>query len=109
MKICLRLIFLSFVLHGSLLFVKAQQTTIPEPKPVAPVPAAPSQSKSEQEKEIERKEQSQRVLGVLPQFAVTSRQNAPSLTPKEKFHLFAKSAFDPVTLGTVGFQAAISQ
>jgi hypothetical protein len=89
--------------------LSAQQTTTPEPKPVAPAPAAPSQAKSEQEKEIEKKEQSQRVLGVLPQFAVTSRQDAPPLTPKEKFHLFAKSAFDPVTLGTVGFQAAISQ
>ncbi len=84
--------------------LSAQQTTTPEPKPVAP-----SQSKTEQEKEIEKREQSQRVLGVLPQFAVTSRQNAPPLTPKEKFHLFAKSAFDPVTLGLAGFQAGISQ
>jgi hypothetical protein len=109
MRTCWRFIFLLVVLNGSWLFSNAQQTTTPEPKPVAPAPATSSQSKSEQEKEIERKEQSQRVLGVLPQFAVTSRQNAPPLSPKEKFHLFAKSAFDPVTLGTVGFQAAISQ
>jgi hypothetical protein len=109
MRIRVRSICLLFVLSAWPLFLNGQQTTTPEPKPVAPVPVSPSQSKSEQEKEIERKEQSQRVLGVLPQFAVTSRQNAPPLTPKEKFHLFAKSAFDPVTLGTVGFQAAISQ
>jgi hypothetical protein len=31
------------------------------------------------------------------------------LTRGEKFHLFAKSAFDPVTIGIVGFQAGLSQ
>jgi hypothetical protein len=78
----------------------------PQPKPEAPVPA---RTKNEQEKEIERKEQSQRVLGVVPQFGVTSRQNAPPLTPGEKFHLFARSAFDPVQFGIVGLQAGLSQ
>ena len=65
--------------------------------------------KQENEKEIEKREQSQRMLGVLPQFGTTSRRNAPPLTPKEKFHLFAKSAFDPVELSVVGVQAAFSQ
>jgi hypothetical protein len=78
----------------------------PQPKPEAPLPA---KTKTEQEKEIERKEQSQRVLGVLPQFAVTSRPNAPPLTPREKFHLFAKSAFDPIQFGIIGLQAGLSQ
>ena len=70
---------------------------------------APAKTKVEDEKEIEKKEQSQRVLGVLPQFAVTNRSDAPPLTSPEKFHLFAKSAFDPVTIGLVGLQAGISQ
>jgi len=48
-------------------------------------------------------------MGVLPQFAVTSRQDAPPLTPHEKFHLFTKSAFDPVTITIVGLQAGIAQ
>lgn len=109
MRLCARYILLLLLLHCISLAGVAQQTTTPEPKSEAPAANAPSQTKSEQEKEIERREQSQRVLGVLPQFAVTSRQNAPPLTSREKFHLFAKSAFDPVTLGTVGFQAAISQ
>jgi hypothetical protein len=78
----------------------------PQPKPEAPVSA---RTRNQQEKEIERKEQSQRVLGVLPQFGVTSRQNAPPLTPHEKFHLFAKSAFDPVQFGVIGLQAGLSQ
>ena len=80
----------------------------PQPKPLAP-PQAPSATKNEQEREIERKEQSQRVLGVVPEFGVTSRQNAPPLTSSEKFHLFAKSAFDPVTVTIAGLQAGLGQ
>ena len=82
-----------------------QKEPTPSPKPEA----TRSQQKSEEEKEVERKEQSQRVMGVLPQFGVTSRQNAPPLTSREKFHLFVKSAFDPVTVGVVGLQAGLSQ
>jgi len=79
-------------------------------KQSAPPPAPrPEASKSEQERQIERKEQSQRVLGVLPQFGVTSPPDAPPLTPRGKFHLFAKSAFDPVSIGVVGLQAGLSQ
>lgn len=58
---------------------------------------------------MERKEQSQRVLGVVPDFGVTSRQNASPLSPGEKFHLFAKSAFDPVTVAVAGLQAGLGQ
>ena len=83
-----------------------QAAPTPGPKPAAPE----NQSvKTEEEKAIERKEQSQRVLGVLPQFAVTSRQDAPPLSSGEKFHLFAKSAFDPVTVGIAGLEAGLSQ
>jgi len=64
---------------------------------------------TDKEKEIRRKEQSQRMLGVVPQFGVTSRQDAPPLTTDEKFHLFARSAFDPVEFGLVGLQAGLSQ
>jgi hypothetical protein len=77
--------------------------------PPAPRPEAPASQKSSKEHEIERQEQSQRVLRFLPQFGVTSRQDAPALNPREKFHLFAKSAFDPASLGIVGLQAALSQ
>jgi len=80
----------------------------PSPRPTAPSSATPN-GKSDQEREIEREEQSQRVLGVVPFFGVTSRQDAPPLTGREKFHLFAKAAFDPATIGIVGVQAAISQ
>lgn len=49
------------------------------------------------------------MLGVVPQFSVTNRQNAPPLTAGGKFHLFEKAAFDPGTIAVAGFQAAISQ
>jgi hypothetical protein len=87
----------------------------PVPPPPSPRPAnqsseAPgSERKSEQELKIERQEQSQRVLGVVPQFGVTNRADAPPLSSHEKFHLFAKAAFDPATIGIVGVQAALSQ
>ena len=85
------------------------------------LPQAPSQSQADQEaqrkaeeekarkeKEIERKEQSERALGI-PHFGTTDRMNAPPLTPRGKFHLFAKSAFDPVTVGIAAAQAGVSQ
>lgn len=86
---------------------QSQQPSEPTPSPRPE--ATRSEQKSEQEKAIERKEQSQRILGIMPQFGMTSRQNAPPLSPKEKFHLFAKSAFDPVIIATVGLQAGLSQ
>ena len=93
---------------------QAQQTSPPAQQPTEPTPsprpqATSPKTKSKEEQEIERKEQSQRVLGVVPFFGVTSRQNASPLTPREKFHLFYKSAFDPAAVSIVGVQAAISQ
>src|SRR5207248_2336662 len=85
--------------------VAAQQTDTP----AGPQPSQNTKERSEQEKAIEKKEQSQRMLGVLPNFGVTSRQNARPLTPAEKFHLFRKSAFDPVEFAVVGLQAGIEQ
>lgn len=76
-----------------------------------PPPASPSSPASQQqtEEEVRKQEQSQRGFGVLPMFAVTSRQNALPLTPRQKFRLFAKSAFDPFVFAEVGIQAGISQ
>jgi hypothetical protein len=80
------------------------------PQPPAPDPQQPpNPAPTEQEKDIQKKEQSQRILGVVPQFGVTSRQNAPPLTSGQKFHLFVKSAFDPFQFGLAGLQAGISQ
>jgi hypothetical protein len=79
------------------------------PPPNAPPSSQSAQDKSEEEKELQKKEQSQRMLGVIPQFGTTSRHDASPLTSGEKFRLFAKSASDPVELTTVGLQAGVSQ
>ncbi|HLY99491.1 MAG TPA: hypothetical protein VKT33_10565 [Candidatus Angelobacter sp.] len=66
-------------------------------------------SQSEQEKELQKQEQSQRILGMAPMFGVTSRQNAAPLTRGQKFHLFAKSAFDPFAFAAAGLQSGLGQ
>jgi len=72
------------------------------PKPASPNPTPEEKRANEQEK-------SQRVLGVLPQFGVTNVKHPTPLTPKQKFRLFYKSAFDPAEFTIVGLQAGISQ
>lgn len=81
----------------------------PQSPPPAPQPAPDGAAKTQNEQEIERHEQSQRMLGVIPNFGTTSRHDAPPLSPGAKFHLFYKSAFDPVELSVVGLQAGLSQ
>jgi hypothetical protein len=98
MKLCFPVMILLSVLCVCV-WSSAQQST------QAPAPAPPD---PEQEKEIQKKEQSQRMI-VIPQFAVTNRKAPPPLTPGGKFHLFFKSAFDPVTFAVTGAQAGISQ
>jgi hypothetical protein len=54
-------------------------------------------------------EQSQRFVGVVPMFAVTSRQDARPMTSGEKFHLWAKTALDPFTGAANLLQAGMGQ
>jgi hypothetical protein len=113
---CLWVLFFSAALHARIPQTgkmgqqspSAHQTSAPSTSPATSVPDAPSKKKSDQE-QVEKKEQSQRALGVLPQFGVTSRQHAAPLSHGGKFHLFAKSAFDPVTIGIAGLQAGLAQ
>jgi hypothetical protein len=69
----------------------------------------PPQSTQENNKKEIKQEESQRMVGIVPQFGVTNRRNAPPLSSHEKFHLFRKSAFDPAEFALVGLQAGISQ
>jgi len=102
------------ILLGVSSFPSAAQQTSPPTNPAPPAAhsaaetAPATQSGKEKEKEAERKE-SQRALGGLPQFGIVIGQTAPPLTPGGKFHLFARTAFDPVTLTVVGVQAGITQ
>jgi hypothetical protein len=87
----------------------AQQTEPPDVRSAQTRTQDQAHSKSEAEKAIERREQSNRVLGVIPDFGVTDRQNASPLTSGQKFHLFVRSALDPAMFGIVGLQAGLSQ
>jgi hypothetical protein len=71
------------------------------------LPQAPSQGKAEAE-DAAKKEQSERTLGV-PSFGTTDRMDAPPLKTSEKFRLFGKTAFDPVTIVIAAAQAGVSQ
>ena len=105
-------VFSSAILHSQEAPAAPQQTQAPlpdTPQPKGEAPAPNPATKTEEEKAIERKEQSQRILGVLPQFGMTSRQGASPLSSGEKFHLFAKSAFDPAIFVIEGLQAGLSQ
>jgi hypothetical protein len=75
-----------------------------------PTPAATpaARAKNPDEQEIQKREQSQRILGVIPNFGTTSRPDAPPLSVKLKFRLFYKSAFDPIELSVVGLEAGLA-
>jgi len=68
-----------------------------------------AQPPSAPEEQVQKQEQSQRIMGIVPMFAVTSRQNARPLTTREKFHLAAKQITDPFTFVAAGAQAGLSQ
>ncbi len=51
----------------------------------------------------------QRVLKVLPNFYSSFDWNAPSMLPKQKFHLAARTLIDPVTFLTTGAIAGVEQ
>jgi hypothetical protein len=59
--------------------------------------------------ELLKQEETQRVLGVIPNFYVTYVPNAPPLTSKQKFNLAWKSSIDPVTFLAVGVFAGTEQ
>src|SRR5215470_9402867 len=83
------------------------QNTTPSAAPAPPNPSP--QKPSNDEKELEKKEQSQRIFGLMPQFTVTSRHDAPPLTTGQKFHLFVKGTFDPFQYAVAGFEAGLGQ
>ena len=100
-------IFLLVLIAGLWSCSAAQQTTT---APGSSTPASQGQTlPSAPEEQVQKQEQSQRIMGIVPMFAVTSRQNAPPLTTREKFHLMAKQVTDPFTFVAAGLQAGIGQ
>jgi hypothetical protein len=54
-------------------------------------------------------ESSKRIFGVVPTYNITDVQNAPPLTPRQKFELFAKGTLDPFPFAAYALQAGVSQ
>lgn len=52
---------------------------------------------------------SERIFGVVPAFNITDARNAPPLTSRQKFGLFAKATLDPFPVVAYALQAGVSQ
>jgi hypothetical protein len=94
----IKTLFLTGILLVTLLAAAMAQTA----PPVTSQPAS-TQPQATQDKD------SQRVFGVVPQFAVVNDANAEPLTKAQKFKLFVHSSIDPFTFVSSGLQAGLSQ
>jgi len=82
--------------------------------PAAAIPPATtqktqSQQQHDQAAEDLKKEEKQRILGVMPDFNMIDNADAPPLSPKQKFHLMWKSSTDPFIFLTASINAGIGQ
>lgn len=63
-----------------------------------------------QASEIEvKQEESQRILGIIPNFGVSYNWNAPPMDSREKFRVATRLIFDPYTLGVTAISAGVEQ
>ncbi len=75
----------------------------------APADATPQKSQQDQASEDLKKEEHQRIFGVVPNFTMMDNSNAPPLTSGQKFHLMLKSSTDPYAFVLAGIVAGIGQ
>jgi hypothetical protein len=72
--------------------------------------AQTSPTTSETAAEVLKREERQRILGVVPNFnTVESSAGVPPLSPGQKFHLMYKSSVDPFVFVADGFVAGLGQ
>jgi hypothetical protein len=88
--------------------------TAPAPAPVTTpdspaTTSAPKKSQYDQAAEDLKKEEKQRILGIMPDFNMMNNADAPPLSPKQKFHLFWKSSTDPYVFFVSAFVAGYGQ
>lgn len=89
-----------------------QQTTPPvsTSTPAANAQEHKQKTPNSDSEEVLRQEEKQRAFGVMPMFQVVNRSlTIPPLSPKQKFHLMAKSTTDPFVFALVGVIAGIGQ
>src|SRR5215467_13674446 len=70
---------------------------------------SPSLPDSPEQKTQAEHDQSQRMLGVIPQFGVTNEKHPKPMKPSQKFHLFYRTTLDPAEFAVIGLEAGISQ
>ncbi len=68
----------------------------------------PGSERARAEEELKREEK-QRILGVVPEFNTINSQNAATLSSVQKFQLAFKSVTDPFTFVAAGIDAGLSQ
>jgi hypothetical protein len=56
-----------------------------------------------------KRQEHQRIAGVVPNFNVSYNEDASPLSPKQKLHLAFHTAVDPVSFGVAAFDAGLSQ
>ena len=71
-------------------------------------PETPEERRKRAQEEL-KKEEHQRILGVVPNFGTTDVQNAAPLSPKQKFELDMRSSIDPFVFVAAGLDAAEEQ
>lgn len=88
-----------------------QQAPQQLPTVSAPNPPPPPSAKSQRDQAAEdlKREERQRILGVMPDFNMIDNAQAPPLSPKQKFHLFWKSSTDPYVFFVAAFVAGYGQ
>jgi hypothetical protein len=81
--------------------------------PQAPASQNTAQDSAEAQRqksaEILKQQEQQRIMGVMATFNTTTNQNAPPLTPGQKFQLYFKSEIDPWPFGLAAVIAGIGQ
>jgi hypothetical protein len=102
-----RVLFLTFLF--AILFapaiLRAQNVRVDVPDAPLPVnqqqpppsanPSPSSQLQREEAAEDLKREEKQRILGIMPDFNMMDNAGAPPLSPRQKFQLFFKSSTDP--------------
>jgi hypothetical protein len=83
-----------------------QQQT--QPATTAPQDETPEQRKARADAEL-KAEESQRMVGIVPNFMAVNNGKALPITPGQKFQLFFKGAFDSYQFVLAGIDAGISQ
>jgi hypothetical protein len=56
-----------------------------------------------------KQEETQRLLGIMPNFYVVYDRNAVAMTSGQKYRLALRTIVDPVTIGVVGISAGVQQ